>query len=118
VYPSTGMIALISKRLWPTRHNLGLAQALGVPTVTARSWIRGKRRMPEKRLRQLEAFLLQLDEPIVDLAWQCDFHARQEARRIKPRTGFWLLRDWYGTGIISNKRWHWPPRHSAASRRS
>ena len=109
-YPMTDTVKLIAKRLRPKKHNIGLAAALGMPATTARSYTNGYRRMPEYRLRQLGAYLLQEAAAFTELARQCDFHARQEARRIKPRTGFWLQRDWYGTGVISDKRWHWPPR--------
>ena len=36
-YPMTATVRLIAKRLWPGKHNVGLAAALGVPKNTVRS---------------------------------------------------------------------------------
>src|SRR5271169_3500364 len=39
-------IAAYTRELWRGRHNRTLAERLGVPRTTAKSWLTGKRRMP------------------------------------------------------------------------
>jgi hypothetical protein len=41
------------RELWPGRYNRTLAEALGVPRATTRSWLSGKRRMPIARMREM-----------------------------------------------------------------
>jgi hypothetical protein len=63
-----------------------------VSRYTARAWNLGANRMPEKRLRQLEAYLRNEAAALTDLADRVALAAKQEARRIKRRRGFLVHR--------------------------
>lgn len=34
-----------------------------------------------------------------------EFHIRREDRRFRPRRGFFVVKDWDGTGIRANRQW-------------
>jgi hypothetical protein len=106
----TNTVRALSKRLWPKKHNVGLAQYLNVPMVTARSWNNGTRRMPEHRLLQLEALVREDILVLGSFADQLHHQAKIEARRFKPRSGFWQIKDWHGTGFEHDMRHRWGQR--------
>jgi hypothetical protein len=108
MYPMTDTIARTARHLWPGRHNAGLANALGVPVPTAKSWISGARRMPAQRMRELFRFL-QRRAGIVSSLADLEFQIRQEDQRFKPRRGFFVVKDWDGTGIRTNRQWRGGP---------
>jgi hypothetical protein len=89
------------RRLWGRHPNAGLARALGVPIPTAKSWLNGSRRMPASAMKALADFLREQSP----MAWVVEAEARVEARRIKPRRGFFEIRDWDGTGVLRNAQW-------------
>jgi len=39
---------------------------------------------------------------------QLEYYAKTREREPRQRSGFWLQRDWYGTGVISNKQHRFP----------
>jgi hypothetical protein len=85
MYAMTSIVRLVSSREWPKHRNTGLAEVIGVSRYTARAWNLGANRMPEKRLRQLEAYLRNEAAALTDLADRVALAAKQEARRIKRR---------------------------------
>ena len=105
MYPMTETIAMIARHLRPGRHNAGLADALDVPVPTAKSWISGARRMPAARMQELHDFLRRYAAIVVSLQSDLEFHVAQEFMRFKPRRGFYVVKDWDGTGIRTNRQW-------------
>jgi hypothetical protein len=105
MYLMTETIASVARLCWPGRPNAGLASALHVPVPTAKSWIRGSRRMPADRMRELLTFLQHHAGVVASLRLNLEFHIRQEGRRIKSRRGFFVVKDWDGTGIRTNRQW-------------
>jgi len=101
----TETIAMMARHLWPGRHNVGLAAALGVPVPTARSWIAGLRRMPARRMVELHDFLRRDAAIVSSLQSDLEFQIAQEFRRFKPRRGFYVVKDWDGTGVRTNRQW-------------
>jgi hypothetical protein len=92
------------RELWPGRYNRTLAEALGVPRATTRSWLSGKRRMPIARMREM-ADVLRHDMAVANtaLAYLQVEIARREREPLKRR-GFFVVKD-RGDGIRRNARW-------------
>jgi hypothetical protein len=109
MYPMTDTIALMARHLWPGRPNAGLANALGVPVTTAKSWITGARRMPAARMQELHDFLRHDAAIILSLRSDLEFQIAQEVRRFKPRRGFFVVKDWDGAGVRTNRQWRGGP---------
>ena len=105
MYPTTDTIALMARHLWPGRHNAGLAKALGVPVPTAKSWISGARRMPASRMQELHDFLGRDAAIVLSLQSNLEYYIAQEFMRFKPRRGFYVVKDWDGTGVRTNRQW-------------
>jgi len=105
MYPMTDTIAMMARHLWPGRHNAGLASALGVPVPTAKSWISAARRMPARRMLELQDFLQREAAIAVSLQSHLEFEIAREFQRFKPRRGFFVVKDWDGTGTRTNRQW-------------
>src|SRR5579883_2389538 len=86
--------------LWPRCPNEGLAMAVNVPRSTAQSWLLGKRKMPAAAMQRFADYLKQLH----GAALSVEYDARAAARRITPRAGFFVVKDW-GDGVIRDARW-------------
>jgi len=109
MYSMSDTIALTARHLWPGRRNVGLAAALGVPVTTAKSWITYARRVPARRMQELHDSLRRDAAIILSLQSDLEFQITQEDRRFKPRRGFFVVKDWDGTGLRTNRQWRGGP---------
>jgi hypothetical protein len=56
-------------------------------------------------MRELLDFLRHHAGIASSLGSDLEFHIRQKDRRPKPRRGFYVVKDWDGTGIRTNRQW-------------
>ena len=98
-------IAAYMRELWRGRHNRTLAEALGVPRATAKSWLSGKRRMLIAQMCEM-ADALRHEIAIANSALSFLEVEIQPWERDPPRRrGFFVDKDWDGTGIRTNRQW-------------
>jgi hypothetical protein len=110
MYASSLTIALYARSRWPRRHNQELAKVLGVSPSTAQSYVLGRRKVPASRLRQLIAYERADMATRESFILRFEHFAKEQERAPKFRSGFWLLKDWDGSGIVRNKQHKWPNR--------
>jgi transcriptional regulator with XRE-family HTH domain len=98
-------IAAYARELWRGRHNSTLAERLGVPRTTAKSWLTGKRRVPIGQMRAM-AEALRHEIGIAKSALSF-LEVEIQRRECDPprRRGFFVVKDWDGSGIRTNRQW-------------
>jgi hypothetical protein len=98
-------IAAYTRELWQGRHNSTLAERLDVPRATAKSWLAGKRRMPIVQMHAM-AEALRHDIGIANSALSfLEVEIQRRERDPPRRRGFFVVKDWDGTGIRTNRQW-------------
>jgi len=70
------------------RHAAALAAALACPVETARSWTRGRRRLPAWRARDLAGRLRAYASAALSMAVEVERYAREQERGPKARQRF------------------------------
>ena len=61
--------------------------------------------MPAERMRELLDFLRHHAGIVSSMESDVEFHIQREDRRFRPRRGFFVVKDWDGTGIRANRQW-------------
>lgn len=90
---------------WAGRCVAGPAEQFGWPKDTVASWLSGRRRMPADKMAKLAKSLLDHPEPLRGFGEGLAYAAEKARARGRRARGFQIVKDWDGTGFMTDRRW-------------
>jgi len=106
VHPNTLLLREACRARWPGRHVAGLAQRLPqVKKPTVAAWLSGRCQPPMEAMYLLAGVLRQDSFYFGHIAEELEKAAKLKATQRRRPRGFEIVKDWDGTGIITDRRW-------------
>jgi hypothetical protein len=91
---------------WPGRHVAELANLTKRPKGTAASWLAGRRGMPAPEMQLLANVLRDAGRELASVGAVVSHSAELKRSQGRRARGFQVVKDWDGTGIMRDARWH------------